>query len=342
MDQQTIQAIVKASGAAPGEVILVHFWGENDAKPLADQFVAAVAACGASPVLLQQSRAVNQALFAAAEDAAFDERYFALFDRFDAVLDLFAQRPIVLGGQADPQTTERYRAYIRALFGKLMQCKRFAQIRLPTAANAEESGLPPEEYIRRMEAAYAIDYDRLRQDCAAAQAHAGQHTRAVLHTGAASSAGQGPACALHFDLTGRPWQMDAGDGDWPCGEVYAAPQEHFTHGSVYFEVLYVEDVGRFERVTLTVESGRAVRSDHPQVNAWLAGLATRDPANTVVCELGLGFNPGVTSLCGCTVLDEKMAGTFHIALGANQMFGGQNHAAVHIDLVGDGRLEFAD
>ena len=35
-------------------------------------------------------------------------------------------------------------------------------------------------------------------------------------------------------------------------------------------------------------------------------------------------NPNVTELCGYTPLDEKMYGTFHIAVGANNMFGGTN------------------
>lgn len=58
----------------------------------------------------------------------------------------------------------------------------------------------------------------------------------------------------------------------------------------------------------------------------------------VVCELGFGLNPGVQELCGYTVLDEKAVGTFHIALGANTMFGGQNVAPLHLDLVGVGTL----
>lgn len=61
--------------------------------------------------------------------------------------------------------------------------------------------------------------------------------------------------------------------------------------------------------------------------------------NRIVCELGLGMNPNVTDLCGYTVLDEKMAGTFHIAVGANNMFGGENEASDHIDFVGCGKIE---
>ena len=61
--------------------------------------------------------------------------------------------------------------------------------------------------------------------------------------------------------------------------------------------------------------------------------------NRIVCELGLGMNPNVTDLCGYTLLDEKMAGTFHIAVGANTMFGGENRATDHGDFVGRGEVE---
>lgn len=44
-------------------------------------------------------------------------------------------------------------------------------------------------------------------------------------------------------------------------------------------------------------------------------------------------------LCGYTLLDEKMARTFHIAVGANTMFGGENRATDHGDFVGRGEVE---
>lgn len=82
MTRETIAKIVKASGVSTGELILIHFWGEN-----ADKTVAAL---GASPVVLQQARSVNREIFAGAKESCFDERYFGLFSKFDAVLDVFA------------------------------------------------------------------------------------------------------------------------------------------------------------------------------------------------------------------------------------------------------------
>lgn len=327
MNRTTIARLVRASGVTAGELILIHFWGENDEKHLADEFAAAVAALGASPVLVQQSRTANQSIFHTANDQAFDERYFELFSQFDAVLDIFAYQPVVLGEPLEEAAMERYRRYMRALFGKLMTCRRFTQLRLPTEANAEESGLAVPEFIARMERAYNIDYDALAASCEREVERWRNAERVVLRTG--------ENCALTLTLRGREWQTDAGDGDLPCGEVYIAPVETETNGSVYFDTLYLDSTP-CKTVTLYIENGLICGSDNSTAAAYFAAMAA--PERTV-CELGIGLNPNITDLCGYPVLDEKMHGTFHIAVGANDMFGGENHASDHIDLVGRGKLE---
>ena len=137
MKRDTIRAIVKASGVCPGELVLVHFWGEDSDKYIANDFTCAVAELGGAPVLLQQARSVNQNLFSSAAEGCFDARYFELLSSFDAVLDVFAYQPIVLGGKIGEKGFAQYRNYIARLFGCLMRAKRFAQIRIPTRANAE-------------------------------------------------------------------------------------------------------------------------------------------------------------------------------------------------------------
>lgn len=327
MDREMITQIVKASGVSPGEMVLVHFWGEDADKAIANDFVLAVARWGATPLLLQQSRLLNRELFSAASESCYGERYFDLFSQFDAVLDVFTYRPVVLGCEIAESQFALYRRYMARLFSKLTRCKRFAQIRVPTVANAEESGLAPQDYIRRMEQAYRVDYTALATACEAAVARFAGARRVALHTG------QGHT--LTFDLTDRAWHVDAGDGDWPCGEVYIAPVEDKTQGTVYFETLYL-DGARYPQVLLHIRDGAVCGSDQPDVAAF---FARQPPENRVVCELGLGMNPQVTDLCGYTVLDEKMHGTFHIAVGDNQLFGGANAATLHLDLVGHGQIE---
>ena len=50
-------------------------------------------------------------------------------------------------------------------------------------------------------------------------------------------------------------------------------------------------------------------------------------------EFGIGLNPAIDQVTGCTLLDEKMLGTAHIALGENRALGGINNSALHWDLV---------
>ncbi len=326
MDTNTIIKIVKASGVSAGELVLVHFWGEDEDKEVANRFLAAVAAQGATPVLLQQSRSVNREVFSAAKESCFGERYFELFSRFDAVLDVFAYQPIVLGYDIGRGQFGYYRSYISQLFYKLMECKRFTQIRIPTAANAEESGLEPEDYIRRMNWAYDIDYEALARDCKRKAARFVGLDKVTVHSG--------DGCALHLELTGREWHLDTGDGDLPCGEIYIAPLEEKTWGTVFFDQIFLEGV-RYGGVTMEIRHGRLHSCNVSEVMAYFDKLPE---ANRLVCELGMGMNPNVVDLCGYPVLDEKMAGTFHIALGENRMFGGANQASDHIDFVGYGTV----
>ena len=327
MKSETISRLVKVSGVSAGELILIHFWGEDADKDIANRFVAAVAAMGATPVLLQQARSLNREIFMAAKESCFDERYFELFSKFDAVLDVFAYQPIVLGYDIADEQMALYRRYISQLFNRLIKCRRFTQIRIPTETNAAESGLDPQDYIQRMERAYDIDYDALRAACKREAERFLGVDQVVVRTGA--------ACMLHLDLSGRMWYIDAGDGDLPCGEVYIAPVEARTNGDVFFETFYLDDE-KYANVTLQIVNGEVSGSSNADVARRFAEMPRE---NRVVCELGLGMNPNITDLCGYTLLDEKMAGTFHIAVGANNMFGGENAASDHVDFVGCGKVE---
>ena len=79
MDRKTISKIVKASGVSSGEMILVHFWGEDADKEIANNFMVAVAENGATPILVQQSRSANRDIFISAKESCFNERYFDFF-----------------------------------------------------------------------------------------------------------------------------------------------------------------------------------------------------------------------------------------------------------------------
>lgn len=323
MNKNIIEKIVKASGIKKGELVLLHFWGEVQEEAVLDEFMEAVVAAGAAPFVLRQSRTRNQNLFKVAKESSFSQKYFSLFSQVDTVLDIFTYQPVVLGAKLEETQMQLYGKYMRDLFGALGQVERFLQIRIPTVENAMESGLEPEDFIVRMEQAYDIDYDLLKSEC--------KEKCEELQTTSGMVITTGDNHKLEISYEGRTWISDAGDGDMPCGEVYIAPLEDKTQGEIFYEKLYLEDVGVFENVTFYVKDGVVQYSNHPQVDQFLSELSACD---RTVCELGFGMNEQVKDLCGYTVLDEKMQDTFHIAIGNNVMFGGTNQSDLHMDFVG--------
>lgn len=331
MKKTTVSEMVKRSGVKKGETILIHYWGEEDQIAVADYFMEAVASMGASPMFLWQSRKRNFSLFQDMNEYVFEENYFSFLDKVDAVLDIFAYQPVMLNQPLNDEQMNHYRMYMKQLFQVLMQKERFTQIRIPTLDNAMESELEPEDFMNRMEAAYDISYDQLIQDIEKDKMKYDEAGQITIHTA--------DDCSLTFGLNNRTFIPDCGDGDWPCGELYVAPEEEKTNGKVYFEKLFVEEVGVFQDVILSVEDGRVKGCNQEEMQNWINTLSEED---RVVCELGFGYNPNITSLCGYTVLDEKMKGTFHIALGDNRMFGGKNEGTIHVDLVGKGKIEIEE
>ncbi|MBE5960710.1 MAG: hypothetical protein E7256_04890 [Lachnospiraceae bacterium] len=328
-DRKLVKKLVNAVGIKKDDLVLLQFWGNDDQLETVHNFSYEVAALGATPVELHQSLEKNRNILSAMKEGCYNDKFFSMFDKVDVVLDIMMTRPGFPGKGLEEEQIALANQYIGRYFGMLVSKPKMVQIRIPSKDNAADAGMEEKEFEERLIKACDIDYEAVKKACEDKLKEIGTKTQVSIHTGA--------DCILTLDLTGREWEKDAGDGDLPCGEICIAPLENKTNGTVYFEQLFAdgEDMGA---VTITVENGIAITSDSEAFNGFLAELP---PNGNVVCELGIGMNPGVTDLCGCEVLDEKMIGTFHIALGKNDMFGGTNDSLVHLDFVGHGEVIFS-
>jgi len=143
------------------------------------------------------------------------------------------------------------------------------------------------------------------------------------------------------DLTVEPgdreWLTDTGmvhdPGDFsnlPAGEVFVSPETangtYVVDGTMMPHGL-VDEPLRFEVEdgTVTHIADDAVRE---QVEAGREEVGD-DAAN--LAELGIGTNVGVTELVGSVLLDEKAAGTVHVAIGDDASIGGDTEAPLHLD-----------
>jgi leucyl aminopeptidase (aminopeptidase T) len=135
--------------------------------------------------------------------------------------------------------------------------------------------------------------------------------------------------SLTLDLSDRQWFVDDGCGDFPAGEIYIAPREEGSNGDLLVSSFNFQ--GQiYKDVEMTFEHGKLTRSSCKELDDFL----TQRPDNfSVLCEFGIGLNPRVKGLTGYTPIDEKALGTYHIALGMNHLFGGENECPFHLDFV---------
>lgn len=136
------------------------------------------------------------------------------------------------------------------------------------------------------------------------------HQRAFAETGVYRSPGDlgnlpaGEAASGIDDGTGEGVLVV--DGSWPGLGVLDAPLElRFTGGAL-----------------VEVRGARAAELE--------AVLDRHGPRARELAELGLGMNPAF-DLQGVTLLDEKVAGTIHVAVGNDVSFGGRNDVGYHAD-----------
>ncbi len=331
MKRETYKKIIGAAGINTGDLVLIQYWMNDTFSEDIGFLQAEIAAAGATPVMVVQNLGISQLVNENATENTYGDKFFKLYEDADVVID-FMERPIgVLSKALEPDKMGILGAYMGRLFETCASKKKMLQLRVPTETMAAREGLEPEDYKIRMEAAMDIDYNSLRQECEKVKETNSRFSDITIKTG--------NECCLDISFGDRKWDIDAGDGDIPCGEVNIAPIENKTNGEVFFEKIYLPDPANprvkhdFENVVINIKDGIITSSNNTELDNLIEMYG---PENSTVCELGFGLNPGVTSLCGCAVLDEKMTGTFHLGIGDNTMFGGTNEADFHNDLIGRG------
>jgi hypothetical protein len=190
-----------------------------------------------------------------------------------------------------------------------------------------------------------VDGELLRGELSEPAADLSEPARRLLERldGATSVRVRGRAGTdLLLHVEGRPWLTDAtpleqGDfANFPGGEVFVAPHRDGADGILVADltVPYTVDGLVDEPVVLRFEQGRVTSIEGGRAAELLRDLVERAGAGAdVVAELGLGLNHAVAPR-GHVMLDEKAAGTAHVAIGRNTgSYGGDNEASIHVDMI---------
>jgi aminopeptidase len=149
--------------------------------------------------------------------------------------------------------------------------------------------------------------------------------------------GQGTDITL--GIAGRTFIPCDGEHNMPDGEFFTGPIEDSVQGEVTFHLPAVIGGREVAGVHLKFDSGRVVDASAERGEEFLVQLLDTDEGARTLGELGIGTNYAIDRGTKEVLLDEKIGGTVHMAVGASYPeSGGTNDSAVHTDLVCDLRL----
>ncbi len=148
-----------------------------------------------------------------------------------------------------------------------------------------------------------------------------------------------PGTDIKLGISGRKFIPCDGRNNMPDGEFFTGPVEDSVEGEVSFHLPAVIGGREVSGVRLRFESGRVVDASADRGEEYLIKLLDTDEGARTLGELGIGTNYGIDRGTREVLLDEKLGGTVHMAVGASYPeSGGVNESAVHTDLVCDLRL----
>ena len=152
-----------------------------------------------------------------------------------------------------------------------------------------------------------------------------------------------PGTDVKLNVSGRTWLPCSGSHNMPDGEFFTGPVEDSVEGEVAFSFPASYGGREVSGVKFRFEGGKVVDASADRGEDFLIEMLDTDDGARRLGELGIGTNYGIATGTKEILLDEKIGGTVHMAIGVSYPeSGGTNDSAVHWDMVCDlraGRLD---
>jgi aminopeptidase len=146
----------------------------------------------------------------------------------------------------------------------------------------------------------------------------------------------GPETDLRLSIAGRVFMNSDGKRNMPSGEVYTGPVEDSAEGHIYFSYPAIYGGREVEGIRLWFEGGRVVRATAEKNEELLLETLDTDEGSRYLGEFAIGTNEGITRFTKSILFDEKINGSFHLALGSGYPeTGSRNESAIHWDMICD-------
>lgn len=306
-----------------GDLVLLNFWGDDEDLTVLNLISESLSKKGIFSFKHHCSNSFFEkvVLNLIRNNQNFSQEYLEHLSSFKHVIDIFMYTPSLPNGISESEIP-KFQECLVQLFNSLTQDKTYyIQLTVPTESNAIKSGLEYDIYNSSLCNALSVDFPSLKKACKEKVDSLKHMNSIIIRTGKKH--------LLKLDISNRKWFIDDGCGDFPPGEVYIAPIENNSNGDLLVPVINLN--GQiYQDVLLTFENGMLIKSSSKEIDEFFYSLPEK---HKILCEFGIGLNPQIKELTGFTPIDEKALGTYHIGLGMNHLFGGENNCQFHMDFV---------
>jgi aminopeptidase len=331
-----------------GEVVSID--GESAAEPLLSTIYEEVLKAGAHPILNMSLEGQAATYFKHASDAQIDWVSPVaewMVENADVRIAVGASTNTRELSAVPPERQTRRQTAMGKLMARSMERSaegsfRWCYTLFPTSAYASEAEMSLADYEDfYYGACLATDGDPLtaweRASAETTRLAEWIQGREEVHVTA-------PGTDIRLGIAGRTFIPCVGDRNMPDGEFFTGPVEDSIEGEVTFHLPAVIGGREVAGVRLRFESGKVVDASAERGEKYLIELLDTDDGARRLGEVGIGTNYGIDRGTREVLLDEKIGGTVHMAVGRSYPeSGGENESAVHTDLVCDlrqgGRIE---
>ena len=325
---------------AKGDVCVIQ--GTTTAEPLVLAVYEEVLRAGGLPIVQMSPEEASASFFELASDEQLDwipptAEWAA--ENADVRIALMADANSRALSQADPKKQARSQKARKGLMETSMKRSaageyRWALTLFPTHAYASEAGMSLAAYEDFYYAAcLATDDDPVtawqRQSDEVNRLAEWMDGKEEVHIKA-------PGTDIKLNVAGRTWIPCSGHHNMPDGEFFTGPVEDSVEGEVAFSFPASYGGREVSGVKFRFEGGKVVDASAERGEGFLVEMLDTDEGARRLGELGIGTNYGIATGTKEILLDEKIGGTVHMAIGMSYPeSGGANDSAVHWDMVCD-------
>jgi len=321
-----------------GDIAIIECVG-SDALGLARACLEEILAAGATPYLYFSDPIVTRTMLKYGSEAVFKK--FGVLQ-----LDIMKHAQVYIGirGSDNPfelkgiaqEKLESFSKFVTKPVHLEQRVKhtRWVVLRYPNASMAQLAQMSTEEFADFYYRACLADYPTMKKVGKKLKALMDQTEKVRII---------GPGTDLSFSIAAIPSILCCGEMNVPDGECFTAPVRESVEGVVQFNTPSVWEGQPFENIRLVFKKGKVVSAEAatPEQTRKLQSVLDRDRGARYIGEFALGFHPVIREPMRDILFDEKIAGSFHMALGQcyDEAPNG-NRSQIHWDLVCIQRPEY--